>query len=476
MIPRRRHHLSPASLLPALALAVAVAWCARSARAQAVVWEWTPYRVQILLALDQVPELTDRLAGELEQGVIDRIDALVGAAWQAAAVRPEAPLRRAMLRDLEAVSIDSLPPDSLQCDKVFLLVVRRQPAGYQVVARELDVRTRTLGTPVRLRAGQPAVLRDALFDAMRRAFSPLAMVEEAEGQRATLRLRAAGFRLRDENAARVAPGTIFRPIVRYNQRDGTPKRITPLPWTYLVVEKVAGSQLDCRLYSGLRSALTGRRRGRVERLALAVTPPQRATQLVLKSRTTEHRLLEDYEVYTQVPGQTTTQLLGRTDRFGSLAIPPARQGLRILFVKSGSQLLARLPIVAGLEPRLEATIVDDHQRLAAEGFIIGAQERLVDVVTRRAVLMARIRGQLKAGRPQQADKLVVELYALQTRAQMTRYLDVEHKKRYSDDPLIQRRIDALFENTRKLAVQYLDPAPVDQVAQEVRQALSTAAQ
>ena len=74
MNPRLQQNLRSVWLAPVLAISLSVAWCAGSAHAQALVWEFTPYRVQIKIALADAPEFTDRFATELEQAVTFALD------------------------------------------------------------------------------------------------------------------------------------------------------------------------------------------------------------------------------------------------------------------------------------------------------------------------------------------------------------------------------------------------------------------
>jgi hypothetical protein len=180
--------------------------------------------------------------------------------------------------------------------------------------------------------------------------------------------------------------------------------------------------------------------------------------------------LGGYDVFLQKPGETSTQWLGRTDLEGSILIPPTPELLRVVYIRNGGQLLAKLPLVPGLEDSVDASVIDDDQRLAAESVIMATQEELLDVVTRRAVLAARISAAIGAGNPKQADELLVQLYGLRTRDQFTQQLDQQRKKLVSEDPLIERRIDLMFAKIRKLIVENLDPNEVDKIGDQVRAA------
>ena len=441
-----------------------------------LVWELTPYQFHVYLASATTPELPPHVVDELGRDLIERVDSTVGAAWNMTVSVPEPPLRRAMLADLESVDFASVPEEVLAKDKVTLVSIVPAVTGFRIAARELDVRTQTFSTTVIKDVPQTAILFDTLFTAVVDAFAPLALIKASEGDKVELRLRAGRFGTRDPSFLAVQPGAIFLPIIRYDDREGKPKKILVLPWSYMAVEAVDEARLICELHSGLRSALEGRRRGRVQQLALAVKPPVRPTELALHARTGSKRPLGGYDIFAQKPGQKETQWLGRTALDGTIVIPPVPELLRILYIRNGGQLLAKLPIVPGLEDRASASVIDDSQRLAAESVIMAAQEELVDLVTRRAVLSARISAAIKAGKVDEANQLLVELYGLRTRDQFTQQLAQERTKLVSDDPMIQRRVDLMFQEVRKLVVQYLDPNEVDKVGDQVRAAKEAALQ
>lgn len=189
-----------------------------------------------------------------------------------------------------------------------------------------------------------------------------------------------------------------------------------------------------------------------------------------RARTGSKRPLCGYDIYLQKPGQTAGVWFGRTGLDGSIVIPPGEEPLMILYVRNGGQLLARLPLVPGLEQEAEAVVMDDDQRLAAESAVMAAQEELVDLITRRAVLAAQIRGAVRAGDFKSADRMLVDLFALRTRDQFTTQLAAQRQRLYSEDPIIQQQVDKMFEETRRLVVQYLDPNEIDKVSAEVREA------
>ena len=470
----------PSRWSPVLARAVLwaglVVWTSAAPAETQSIWELTPYRIQILLATGPAAELTPELEADLRADLVTQVDTLVGAAWEVAVVNPVdlAPaLRRAMIWEFEALTIESLPEESLQFDKVILLVISADPNAYRVTARELDVRTEVWSSPVRVSVWQTAKLRDAAFQAVWRAFAPLAQLATVEDKQVSLRLRASGFSVRDKTFSPAKAGDLFRPVIRYNNREGKPLRITVVPWTFLTVEEVTRAELKCKLHTGLRSPLSGRRRGRIEQLALAVIPPRQPTRLTLTSRTDPEQVLPGYDVYAHPPDSKTTTLLGRTDRHGSLTIDPADHPLRVLLVKNGGELLARLPLVPGMPAEISAPIANDDQRLRAEGFIKGFEEQLVDLVTRREVLLAQIRTRMAAEQYDEAESLIRQLRRLKTRDELGRSLGQEENRLVSEDAAVQRKIDVMFHDTRTLLQQHLDPETVEQLARELLEARTT---
>jgi len=456
--------------------ALAVMFVTLAPAAAQSVWELTPYRIRIVIAAGDSPQLTPQLIADLSADLVSRADGLIGAPWDVSVDGAGPELARAVLDHPDTVTAESIPEELLEFDKVMLLAIVPRYSEYRVVARELDVRTRTFNTPVELLASQTRALGRTTFTALLRAFAPLARIVPPEGEEEeiVLRLRASGFPARDTTYSPVVPGSFFRPIIRYDDRQGKPKRIMVVPWTFLRVQEVSDAGLKCEVFSGIRSPLGGRRRGRVSQLALAVIDPHKPTRLVLKSRTDPDRPLVGYDIHCQTPGSRNTELLGRTDRRGGVTVAPSDSVLRTLYVKHGGALLARLPMVPGISGQLEVPIADDDLRLEAEGFITGVQQELVDIVSRRAMLVARAKSRLEAGNLDEADSLIRELRVLGNRDKLAALLNQEKSRTFSQDAAMQRKIEIMFEDTRKLLFEYVDPKQADELSQQLRQAREAA--
>jgi hypothetical protein len=473
---------------------------APAARAQSV-WELTPYRIRVILAAAEAPGLSPRLQADLSKDLVARVHALIGASWdikvgvavpsrlaseiegliadvpEVAVAEKCVALRSAMLASLHDVTIESLPKellDDAKIDKLILLAVVPGPTGYRAEARELDLRVRMWSTPVAVSVWQPAKLCDAALRAVRAAFAPLAQVTsvDLETKQVTLRLRAGGFPLRDEAIALVEPGDLFRPVLRHLDQTGKLAGVNAIDWTYLVVQKNTPMGLACKMHSGFRTPISGRVRGRKEQLALGVHPPHRSTTLTLRSRTRREEVLAGYDVYSHAPDSETSQLIGRTDLRGSLAIPPNEQHpLRVLLVKHGGKLLARLPLVPGIPPEIDAEVANDDQRLYAEGFAKGLQDELIDMVVRGTVLLSRAQTRIAEKDFDRAKEMVKELGDLmKARDRFALRLTQERKLVGSEDKLVQAKITAMFNDTHKLLNLYLDPKSVEDLDRKLRAA------
>ena len=441
--------------------------CAARAAGQSV-WQLTPYEVQVFVALGAQPPLSPKLETELCAGLAAHIERVVGAQWNATVSAAPPGLRKTMLAGLETMQADQMAPPSPEIDKILFLTVTSSHGDVTLTARDFDVRTRILSPAVVRSVRQLGALGNTAFDALLSAFAPLARVEPADRGQAVLHIKAAGLPTRDPTLVTLHQDDVFQPILRHNDREGQFRRAAPVPWTFCTVTAISPEEVRCRVHSATRATLATRGRGRVESLALRVVPPSGSTTLLLQSRTEPKTPLAAYDVFSHPPDQKTTTFLGRTDRQGRLVVPPAENLIRVLLIKNGGESLARLVLVPGLEPQMTAEIVNDDRRLAAEGFIIGLQGELVDTVTRREILMARIRARIEAQEADEARALLDELRRLPKKSQFVVRLARERDRLASNDPVIQRKIDALVSDTRQLIDKHLETHNVEELERQLQ--------
>lgn len=151
---------------------------------------------------------------------------------------------------------------------------------------------------------------------------------------------------------------------------------------------------------------------------------------------------------------------------------PLNVPLVLLYVKNGETLLARLPIVVGLQPLFVAEVPDDSRRLEAEAFLRGLQSEVVDLVALRQVAAARVRLRMEEGKLDQAKLLVDELRQLKDYEKMARDLDNVQRQVLDPasgplTPVAQLRIEKMFQQTRELLQKYLQNDLVQKVEKEL---------
>ena len=494
--------------------------------AQEQAWEFSPYQVQIWLATETAGELDQQVRQSLAFTLSRRIKALIGAPWDTEIIEAPADLRSTMLIDTELVTpeeLSNVAAESLVKDKIILLTVHVNPREFIVEARELDCRTRLFGTRVRRVVRQPDLLAVTCFEAVADSFRAVTRLEEGAPKSAIVRIRAGGLVLDQSSPCYVGADDVLFPIQRNNDRAGQPSKIVPIEWTYLQVQTPDESNpylMTCRVWSGKPNPVTGRLTARKERYALKVKPMAETTTLRVLSRAVkrddEPYPIPGLEVYAKAPepdppaepepepptdapapsesaaagaepaastpapqeqpaaaAKPTTpkvigdpaELLGRTDWNGTLEIGKSETLLRIVYLKNGAQLLARLPMVPGLEPVLIASVPDDAPRLQAEGFIKGLQGLLMDLEAQRQILKTRFLMRIEEGKLDEAQALLEDIKQLQTRDILVSQLDRQQNQQLeSPFKSVQSLIDVqLYGKMRETLGKYLLPSMVNEL-------------
>jgi hypothetical protein len=464
--------------LPKLLVAVVLLWPAPAGAADQSVWPLTPYRVQVFVALAHEAPLSARLEADLACDLAARIEAVVGPPWNVTVASAPPVLHRAMLHGLDAIAVDQIPVASPEPDKILLVAVTVVPGGLTVTARDFDVHTRTLSYPATRPVWQIGTLCDASLDALLTAFAPLARVDriEAVGKEkkdaiAVLRVKGAALPTRDRNLALLKCGDVFRPLRRAHNRDGKFLGVTRTQWSLCIVDKITLEEVQCQLHTGMRKEMPTKGQGRVESLALRVNCPGGTTAVVLESRVAPKMPLAGCDVYAYPPGRKeAVAVVGQTDRQGRILVPSLQGSpMRVLLVKNGNALLAKLPIVPGLEHELSAPVPNDDQRLAAEGFITGLQEELFDIVARQKILVAMIKTRVDAKKFTEAEEFVDALRRLPTAQQFHVRINREQEALATKDTGIQKKIDQLMSDTRQLVDKWLDPRIIEDLDRDLRE-------
>jgi hypothetical protein len=462
-----------------LALAVALL---NTGQTRAQTWEYSPYDIQVWLAFLPSAELNDEVAEGIAETISRRAWLAAGATWSVRTQRcPDALSFEAAVHTdrVTTEAVQEVAPDFVKTgDKLFLLSIRDQVVGFEMTMRELDCRTRTWQPLVSRTVVQPAMIPYTAFDLLQEAFSPLVRIESTRGREAFARIRAGGLNTRPDSPSEIGDRDVLLPIIRHNDRLGEPDTknwknpIEKAAWTFLTISERKGNVLQCRIVTGMRSPLEGRSSSRTAKLALRVKPRGDATTLRLTTPDDSPSPLDGYEIHAKDPDPeaTESELVGTSDWRGIIRIPRTDKLLQLFYVRNGGRLLARLPMVPGLEPEMSATMANDDQRLQAEGFVKGMQDRVMDIVARRKLYEARFERHLKKKELDKAKELLTLFRELDSRSELTRQLDEQEQRITSSDKRVQGKIDKLFSDTRQLLGKFLDVRTANAMAEKLLEA------
>jgi hypothetical protein len=401
---------------------------------------------------------------QLRGFLVARTRTVVGGSWQLDAAAADQALAQAMLDDIETVTAADLPAAALKKDKVMLLSARADGPRFTIAAREYDVVTQLWNATVKRQCDQNAALDHLAFETVLAAFAPLARIEKIDGTSVVIRLRAGSITRRDPGVPIVQPGTVFRPML---VAGTSPRDITPIAWTWLWPGKIDAPRIECRLETGLKPPAIADFHPLRERLALGVTPAREATSLRFVSPGDKPTGQAGLDIYATAPGLAAEQFVGRTDRNGVVRIPPGDQPLRILRVKQGDQLLARLPLVAGLEKEMVVTVPASTGHLAAERFLLATRDVLIDTAARRELLISRVRSHMEREEMDKARKLQAELKGLPTDERLVAEIDMQERRLWPKGRPESGPLVGDFKELRALAQKHLAKQPIDELDAEL---------
>jgi hypothetical protein len=445
--------------------------------AQSPGWEYQPYRVHCIIALDLPGGVGDQITAALPTYLNRRAVAAIGPLWSLKVEIATGPMRQQILSRIN--QFNDVPPKDFSVaniDKLVLIAIQWTPDGYSLVAREFDTLVERWSVPIRRDSRQQDGLEEQAFSILTGAVAPVAYFDLApdDESRVVLAPRGSALLRTGTGEAWTKPGDNFLPILRRTTRGGklAENGVHAVPWTYLQVADTKDGVTQAEVVSGTRRPFGIRRQGRVEQVAIALRTDPADTTLRVRSRVAEDKPLVGYEVFALADPKKPESLerLGATDQDGRLAVPATENRIRQVLIKHGGHLLARLPVVPGAQAHIDVPLPDDDARLAAETRLAALREDLVDVVARRNILIARIRQKIKSKDYAGAQKLLGEVNDLPGRTQFNLELTNAARRLKSADPQIQRRIDQLFEGTQAALTQYLDVRPISEISNELRTA------
>ncbi len=496
-------------------------------------WEYSQYDIQVWLAYGSSPALTEEMRASLPKQIEQEAWAQVGPPWKLTISQAPSKVHDRILSVLDKITADQLvaidvdaakskvpvitptgvlsgmievmliraevasanaikAADTnlyrkvLSADKVILVSIDFRDGAFVVSAREFDCRTRVMGRVATRRDSRPHLLAATALDAMLGAFSPLVRIESSKGKEAVVRVRAGGLITSPDNPIAIGRNSLLQPVIRKNDRYGDPKRIDVIEWTYLRVDHAEGRVWVCEVQSAMRNPLTGRGGARTLKVGLGVRPERDETRLQLVSlekvmrdgkEVTIQVPMESYEIFAKNPlvdkdGKMEKAVpLGRTDWRGMITIKrDPDYPLRLIYVKNGRYLLARLPLIPGLDETTVADLTSDEQRLEVEAFVRGVEATVTDIVARRQILAQLIRRRLAAGKAKEVRELMEQFSQLPGKDEMDQIIAARKNAIKSGNPREQKRINALLRGAEMLILRYLDKSLEVELREELRKA------
>ncbi len=444
--------------------------------------EFTPYRIEVFLAMDDDAQFSAGERARLHTSVESLAHAQVGAAWTVSVREAKGKLRGDLLTRFHRLDAENL---IAQLDdgardgdnsphKLMFFLLNSDRGRWSIAARELDVRTFHLSPAVSRKDVARPMLPTEIVQAMVDVFSPLAKLGTADGAVVVGHLQAGSLVMSEDSPAILKIGDPLVPILRRNDRLGraTPRDVVVLPWTVLEARSLEGSQVTCQVHTAHQNPLGRRSRLRIERFGLATRYRPAPTRLLLQTPGDDPAPLAGYELVRLNSEEGNVEPLARTDAAGRASLPASDDPFEILFVRHGDRILARLPMVAGWSDFYSVALPSDDVRLAAEGFIAALRQQVVDTVARRQLLATRIRNRIAQGRFGDAESLLEEFRQLESGREFHRRLGDARAELVADNARAQQLIDEMFAETRQVIDRYLDPDEASVLARQLSSAKS----
>jgi hypothetical protein len=437
-------------------------------------WKLSPYKVHVTFALDDAARPEPLLAEAVAKRIAERVSGLIeplGDLELAPAADPDA---RRQCFGGDEIAWDKLPTELKAFDKLLWLGVEARPEAFVLTCREFDGYTRRWGPPRARIVQQASFVPEAAFQALLQAFSPIAMVETLPNDEKHVQLVFRGSKLpkQTKDDPLVTQGEVLQPLLRRTDRSGklTANGIVEVPYTFLLTAAPKEDAWLADIYTGTRRPFATEKRARIDQIAVALGNTQGPSEVRFHARTDKKQGLANYQVFLQ-QDDGTDKLLGLTERNGDIAIPDNGRAINTVMLRSDGQLLAKAPIPAGAPQTIEIPVADSLARLRAQAEAQVVREQLIDVVARRALMMARIKGLLKKGNAKEAADLMEQLDSLPSASVFNRNIDLAARRiPAGKDPSVQKTIDRLFTNTRELLGKFLNNRPIIDLQNEVNAA------
>lgn len=399
--------------------------CGLAAEGDDVPLALRPYRVDLKLAVD-LPLFSGEARESLRDEILKSFRRRLGLQWTVDLT--DAP----QVQPISADGLRRCAESNRRLDRHELLVAVHQDGSEMHVNARAEHPVTGVSDIVTEYVFDPRDLPEAIVRSCYLAVRPVGLIDSVDGTTARVILQAGELRVPEESLSVDATCRLFEPILVMQSREGLIERVQPIPWTVLKLESRAGGLATCEVWSGLRSALGGKQRSRVQVLAVGVRARERSTRLELVTQTrpplplAAHRIeLRSSAVIPRADAEDANATLlatHLTDRRGYVTLPRETSGSKAndqhkheivwAFAYSGRQLLARVPIVPGLVRTQRLEVPDDSARLAAEAALARLQGQVIEAVAERNTAAARVRAAIKKNQSDAARAAAADLRSL----------------------------------------------------------------
>ena len=443
-------------------------------------WILRPYEVQVQIAVADDPEFIWQHDDHFFEDVRKLIRGELHQMWNLEIVPAES-VNWFAPEQLENLSGKAIKENfsSTTFDKVLLVTVSHQTGQFTIAAREWDSSSQSLSSYHEKHARDHRQITAQVASIVLQAFRPFGELEtiSEDGDTAEFLIRGGEYLPRNKARMQFQPGDFLVPYFRYLDRQREVQRIQVLPWTFLKVDSVNRSRIEVSTISTFRSPLSGTRR-RVEVMGMRIRPHLQFTEVLIYPRGDKLNPLVGYrcEVMSRVPSEddpVEDRIKLVTDRRGIATVPANPEFVvQYLYVYSGKALLAKVPLVPGYAPRLELEVPDDRHRLNVEGEVALMQSELIDIVSTREVLMARVRNAVEKKQWDDVSKFMTQIQELATDEDFKIRIEAlqvraVYEARQARDRVAEIRVKRLCDGIREASTKHLDPFKIVDFRREI---------
>ncbi len=455
--------------------------------------ELIPYEIFIDIKYENSPLFSTGFKNNLNSETESHLENNYGPSWNIHFAKHSMLIHTNRLSNLnpeQLLNSESIPEKH---DKLFFITVTSSGASYIIQGREWDATTRELTEIHSAHCYQRDNLSITIFKLINTLFQPLLVIDRVDAKDVFLRAFAGELvpqnkilvdeKISESNSTfldpyQIQPGSVLVTYYRYFDKKKTVRKIQPVDWTYLSVNKVNRATVESTMITGLRNPLSTKRLRRVELIAMLKKPLFPESQVTLFP--TKNRSLPFAGLKVRVERKINRKdepesepVYLWTNREGEIIIPRGnKEGSSIawLYAQSGEVLVARVPFVPGIQKYTEFELPDDSIRLTVEGELALLESALIISVTKRTILFARVKKLLLDNKWDRIEAIFKELNKLEkpeTFKQQLSAIRVNAIEKVGKNRKAANQIKKLCQNMGKLINRYIDPRKIRDFQTEV---------